>query len=76
MVKKVKVKRERMISLLLAIFLSFWTWLYTYKYDKKKFWWALVLNVLLFWTVVVPLGFYVWAIIDVVTKDEKIYKRY
>jgi len=76
MAKRVKAKRERVISLLLAIFLGIWTWLYTYKYDKKKFWWGLILSVVLFWTVVVPIGFYIWAIVDAATKDEKIYKRY
>ncbi len=30
--------KNKMISVLLAIFLSYWTWLYTYRKDAWKFW--------------------------------------
>lgn len=30
--------KSKTVSILLAVFLSFWTWLYTYKRDKSKFW--------------------------------------
>lgn len=36
----VKKGKERVASILLAVFLSFWTWLYTYKKDAWKFWTA------------------------------------
>ncbi len=39
--------KSKVASVLLAVFLSFWTWLYTYKRDKKKFWIALGVNVFL-----------------------------
>jgi hypothetical protein len=30
--------KNKTVSILLAIFLTFWTWLYTYKRDGWKFW--------------------------------------
>ena len=34
--------KNRTTAILLAVFLSFWSWLYTYQKDKKKFWIALL----------------------------------
>jgi len=33
-----KGSREKSAAVILAVFLSSWTYLYTYKYDAKKFW--------------------------------------
>lgn len=30
--------KNKTIAILLSIFLGFWSWLYTYKVDRKKFW--------------------------------------
>lgn len=30
--------REKSIAIIMAVFLSSWSYLYTYKYDAKKFW--------------------------------------
>lgn len=30
--------KNKVASMLLAVFLGFWTWLYTYKKDARKFW--------------------------------------
>ncbi len=35
--------KDKTIAIVLAVFLSFWTWLYTYKKSKKKFWIALII---------------------------------
>lgn len=69
-------EKSKTVSLLLAVFLGFWSWLYTYKYDAGKFWLGLILNILLFWTFVVPFGIWLWAVIDSVTKDERLLKDY
>jgi uncharacterized membrane protein len=39
-----KPKRSKLATILFAIFLSFWTWFYTYTKDKWKFWIGFVLN--------------------------------
>jgi hypothetical protein len=33
-----KGAKDKTVAILLAIFLGFWTWLYTYEKDKNKFW--------------------------------------
>lgn len=71
-----KPQKSKTVCVLLAVFLSFWTWLYTYKYDAWKFWLGLALSVFLFWTFIVPVAITIWAIVDSATKDEKILKNY
>ncbi len=34
--------KDKTVAILLAVFLSFWTWLYTYEKNKKNFWIALI----------------------------------
>jgi hypothetical protein len=38
--------KSKLIAILLAVFLTFFTWLYTYKRDWWKFWSGLVLSAL------------------------------
>ena len=74
--------RSKGIAVLLAVFLSFWAWLYTYKTDAAKFWVGLVVGfigafltiVLVGWIVI--FGVWLWAIIDVATKPEQWYQQY
>ena len=68
---KPKVSKDKTVALLLAIFLSFWTWLYTYQKDSWKFWLNLVLTIITvgFWGIVAE----IWAIIDVATKPDSYY---
>ena len=84
--------KRKKTSILLAVFLSFWTWLYTYKKDIWKFWIGLGISVLcLFIMVVVAIGnaistptflwffilvVWIWAIIDSVVKNTEWYKSY
>jgi hypothetical protein len=69
-------------AVLLAIFLSFWTWVYTYKRDAAKFWWGLGLAVLGAITTVILIGFviifgvWLWAVIDTGSKSETWYQQY
>jgi hypothetical protein len=37
-------RKSKTASILLAVFLSYWTWLYTYKKDAWKFWVGLGIN--------------------------------
>jgi hypothetical protein len=80
--------KSKTASVLLAVFLAYWTWLYTYKKDKWKFWVGLVLSIVLsvfvfatfglgaflIWPVWV--GIWIWAIVDVAVKKDKWYRSY
>lgn len=46
--------KSKSASILLAVFLSYWTWLYTYKRDKGFFWLSIVL-IVVFATPIWPL---------------------
>jgi hypothetical protein len=50
--------KNKLASTLLAIFLSYWTWLYTYKRDKGFFWLSIVITIVF----VAP----VWALLSLV----------
>lgn len=68
--------RSKTIGIILAVFLSPFNWLYTYRYDKVKFWIALPVDLLLIWTVIVPIGIWIWSIVDMAIKDDKLYEKY
>lgn len=76
-------RKDKTAALLLAIFVGFWTWLYTYKRDAWKFWLCLGLNLTLFnplWTWILlflpNIGLHVWAIVDVAVKPQQYYDYY
>jgi hypothetical protein len=52
-------KKSKTASILLAIFLGFWTWLYTYKKDGWKFWTGLLVSLAL------GIAFIVWLFVAV-----------
>lgn len=66
--------KERVVALLLAIFLAFWTWLYTYKVDATKFWLNLALTIVTcgLWSVIA----WVWALVDVLSRPESFYTNF
>ena len=66
-----QVPKDKTVAVLLAVFLGFWTWLYTYKKDAWKFWLNLGLTVVTFglWAFVA----WIWAIIDVAVKPTEYY---
>ncbi len=80
--------KSKVAAILLAVFLGFWAWLYTYREDGSKFWIALgvsVVNVVLiivtlgFWVFIawIPaVGFWIWPIIDAATRDDEWYASY
>ncbi|MBS1847643.1 MAG: hypothetical protein JST73_05145 [Actinobacteria bacterium] len=66
--------------MVLAIFLSFWTWCYTYRANAAKFWTGLILccigAMLSFLIIPLMLNFAVWfwAIIDATTASDSFYR--
>jgi hypothetical protein len=75
--------KSRTTAIVLAVFFSGWTWLYTYRADKNKFWLSLglsfllqILNVALPGIGLLGIGFWVWALVDVIQKDEGWYRSY
>lgn len=61
-------------AVVLAIFLGFWTWVYTYQKDAWKFWLNLVLTVLSFgfWGIVA----WIWAVIDAAVRPSSWYDNF
>jgi len=68
--------KNRQTAILLAIFFSYWTWLYTYKTDSGAFWTALIMSFFLWWTLIVPLAFWVVAIVYACKRDQEWYENY
>jgi len=87
-VAETKGGKSKATSVLLAVFLSFWTWLYTYKKDAWKFWVGLGLAILsgilavvtlgisLIFTWIFTFGVWVWAIVDTAVKKDEWYRSY
>ena len=67
--------KSKSTAVLLAVFLSFWTWIYTYKRDAWKFWINLVLSVLTLgiWGIFIS---WPWAIIDAAIKPGDYYEDF
>jgi hypothetical protein len=79
----VSAPKDRVVAILLAVFLSFWTWLYTYRRDAWKFWLGLALTLTVFnplWTWIVffipNIAIWIWAIVDVSVKPRSFYDYY
>lgn len=75
--------KDKTVAILLAVFLSWWTWLYTYQQDSTKFW--VGLGVGIFGTLMllvfglgffILLGLWIWAIVDVAIRPEEWYRSY
>ena len=77
------VRKDKAVAILLAVFLSFFTWLYTYRRDAWKFWLGLGLNLTIFnpvWTWIIlfvpNFGIWIWAIVDAAVKPREFYESY
>jgi uncharacterized membrane protein YvbJ len=69
-----KGSREKPVAIILAVFLSLWSYLYTYKYDAKKFWISVIASsVLLVVTVVSFIVYEVSFDYDVYSVAQAIY---
>ncbi|MBO0682666.1 MAG: hypothetical protein J2P45_05875 [Candidatus Dormibacteraeota bacterium] len=66
--------KDKTTSVLLAVFLGAWTWVYTYKTDAAFFWINLVLSILTggFWVIVA----WPWAIICAATRPQAWYANF
>jgi ribosomal protein L40E len=63
--------KDKTVAVVLAVFLGFWTWCYTYKKDAWKFWLNLGLTVVTlgFWGIVA----WPWAIIETATRPREFF---
>jgi hypothetical protein len=76
--------KSKTASVLLAVFLSFWTWLYTYKRDNWKFWTSLVIATFCFlfgfatlgFTDFLLIGIWIWAVVDVSARPDTFYQKF
>lgn len=68
--------KHKSTAMILAFFFGGCTWLYTYREDAWKFWVSIVLNILLWWTLVVPIGVIIWSLADTGGKSDDWYKHY
>jgi hypothetical protein len=80
--------KSKTVSVLLAIFVSYFTWIYTYREDSSKFWAGVVINAVMFVLTIftlglgvfiwipVSLGFWIWSIVDVTSKSDAWYANY
>lgn len=82
------VQRSKTAAVLLAVFLTFWTWLYTHDKDAWKFWTGVCLVLAATWVLVfttgawlvigwsILAGLWVWSVLDVSVKDESWYQSF
>lgn len=80
--------KDKMVAVLLAVFLGFWAWIYTYHKDAWKFWVnlgvlaaliALILPTFFMSLLFLPFaafGSWLWALIDVAIKPDEYYSDY
>ncbi|MDA8342997.1 MAG: hypothetical protein M0007_12340 [Actinomycetota bacterium] len=74
--------RSKRTAVALAVLLTFWTWYYTYRKDRWKFWIGLAIDTLALFLHQADLGFvmltgiWVWAIVDAMVKPAGWYRRY
>ena len=77
-----KPAKDKTVAILLAVFLLFWTWLYTYQVDKTKFWIGLGLCVLGALTAiflvgdVIIFGVWIWSIVTVAKRPQSWYSDF
>ena len=79
--KYMKPDKSKLVSIVLAVFLSFWTFLYTYKLDKYLFWaglgmtlFGLLLGYLLGYVIV--LSVWIASIYETIRRDSKTLVKY
>ncbi len=85
----VAAAKDKTVAILLAVFLAFWTWLYTYQRDASKFWAGLAISIggfiigvltLVFFVGIIflfaPTAVWIWAIVDTASKPQEYYLRY
>jgi len=73
LIKKVQAK-DKSVAILLAIFLGFWAWIYTWEKDYWKFWLALSITIVTIG--IASIAFYIWVIIDAASRPIEFYLNF
>lgn len=68
-----KTKKRPLTLILLAIFFGVFAWLYILDKRQTEFWVGLSLSVLFCWTFIVPIGFYIGALVDCILYSDNLY---
>lgn len=66
--------KRKSTAVWLSIFFGMFTWLYTYKEDRWKFWCCLIMSIVTGGVWLLPS--YIWALIDVVSKSSTWYGEF
>jgi len=83
--KAVEPNKSKTTAVLLAIFLHFGTWAYTYRRDNWKFWTGLGIWIFMIMTLAVnigapgwliAIGVWVWSVVDTARKTDEWYRNY
>jgi len=82
-----KYSKSKTTAVILSVFFSFFSWLYTYKRNAWKFWLSLVLYIVLSvvsaavvlgsgFSIFLVLGIWLWALIDNSKRTTEWYQQY
>lgn len=77
--KKVTLKygeKKKNTAVWLAVLFSYWTYLYTYKEDTLKFWLMMIGCLTLWWTLIVPIGVWIFTIVETTRRPKEWYENY
>lgn len=70
-------KKDKTTAVLLAVFFSAWTFLYTYKKDATKFWVCLLINIFFWWLFFIPnLVIWVYTVVKTASREEEFYETF
>jgi hypothetical protein len=72
----IEITKRKSTAIILAVFFSCFAWIYTWKFDRDKFWGGFLANVLLWWTIIVPIIVWIWAIVDMASKKDDMFTNY
>jgi hypothetical protein len=69
--------KDKNLAVMLAAFLAFWTWLYTYERDATKFWIGLVVSMAGPFLLFLPnVAVWVWSIADAARRPSDFYTNF
>jgi len=84
--------KSKIAAIILAIFLGFWSYLYTYSYDSRKFWLTIIVNIIAMPFILVSVirgnsgtliflwifqgFFYIWPILTFLFRPNYVFKNY
>jgi len=68
--------KEKTVAIVLSIFFSFFTWLYTFEKNKMKFFIGLGVSMFGIFLLFLPnIGIHIWAFVDTLITPEEDYKK-